>query len=169
MSFFLYSICIFREALLIITIFTNSDCLGGILSHRNNFPDDFEAIRKFISRYSKFTRYLISITINPYTFSSHHIFCVLRQTSYYSLLRSSLLSRLICKTRTQSKRKWQPLPGPGLCRIPLTTYSFTPDSLFTYTDYESFTMLVITALAISQSLRPQFATSSDCAYKLNIP
>ena len=63
MSFFLYSICIFREVLLIITIFTNSDCLGDILSHRNNFPDDFEAIRKFISRYSKFTRYLISIII----------------------------------------------------------------------------------------------------------
>ena len=53
----------FREALLIITIFTNSDYLGDILSHRDNFHDDFEAIRKFISWYSKFTHCLISIII----------------------------------------------------------------------------------------------------------
>ena len=110
-----------------------------------------------------------SVFRSPCTFSSHHIFCVLQRTSYYSQLRNSLLSRLICKTRTQSKRKWQPLPGPGLCSIPLKTYSFTPDSLFTYTDYVSCTTLVITALAISQSLRSQFAASSDFVYKSNIP
>lgn len=48
------------------------------------------------------------------------------------------------------------------------TYSFTPSSPFTYTDYVSFTTLVITALAISQNLRSQFAASTNHAHKSNI-
>ena len=109
-----------------------------------------------------------SVFRSPCTFSSHHIVCVLQQTSYYSLLRSSLLSRLICKTRTQSRRKWQPLPGPGLCRIPLSTYSFTPDSLFTYTVYVSCTTLVITVLQSlktrGRNLRPQVTAPASRTY-----
>ena len=56
---------IFRAVLLIliITIFTKSDYLRGIFSHRNNFPDDFETLRKFISWCTKFTRHPISIII----------------------------------------------------------------------------------------------------------